>query len=75
MASTMKQGAATADRIGAPDKVRAAGVLCGKARTSDPIDATVVLAAEPGDRIVTSDPRDIATLADVAGVAVTIAAC
>jgi hypothetical protein len=57
------------------DTARAAGVLCGKARTSDPIDATVVLAAGPGDRIVTSDPGDIATLAEAAGVAVTITAC
>jgi hypothetical protein len=54
---------------------RAAGVLCGRARTSDPVDATVVLAAEPGDRIVTSDPGDIAHLVEAAGITVTIATC
>ena len=66
--------AAEVRRVDGPT-ARAAGVLCGKARTSDPIDATVVLAAETGDRIVTSDPGDIAKLADAAEIAVTIAAC
>jgi predicted nucleic acid-binding protein len=41
----------------------AAGVLCGRTRTSDVIDATVVLLAkrEKAD-VVTSDPADIARL-------------
>jgi hypothetical protein len=39
-----------------------AGALLGLAGTTDPIDATVVLVAEHGDRIVTSDPHDIGTL-------------
>jgi hypothetical protein len=46
---------------------REAGALQGAAGTSDPIDATVVLLAAPGDRILTSDPRDIARLTAAAG--------
>ena len=46
-----------------PEAGRAAGVLLGRANTSDPIDATVVLLAAPGDRILTSDPADLARLA------------
>ena len=38
---------------------RRAGVLLARAGTSNPIDATVVLVAESGDRILTSDPSDI----------------
>jgi hypothetical protein len=45
---------------------REAGALLGAAGTSDPIDATVVLLAAPGDRILTSDPGDIARLAAAA---------
>jgi predicted nucleic acid-binding protein len=45
---------------------REAGVLLGRAGTSDAIDATVVLVASRGDRILTSDPADIARLVDVA---------
>lgn len=41
---------------------REAGVLLGATGTSDVIDATVVLLAEPGDRIVTSDPGDVERL-------------
>ena len=36
---------------------RQAGVLLGQADTANAIDACVVLLAEPGDRILTSDPR------------------
>lgn len=45
---------------------RRAGELCGKAKTADPIDAAVVLIADDGDTIVTSDPDDIRHLAKVA---------
>jgi hypothetical protein len=38
---------------------RQAGVLLGQAGTADPIDACVVLLAEPGDRILTTDPDDL----------------
>ena len=46
---------------------RRAGVLLARAGTSDPIDATVVLVAESGDRILTSDPPDIRRLVAAAG--------
>jgi hypothetical protein len=45
---------------------RDAGVLLAAAGTADPVDATVVLLAAPGDRILTSDPGDIARLAAAA---------
>jgi hypothetical protein len=54
---------------------REAGRLLGMSGTSDPIDATVVLLARPGDRIVTSDVDDIRVLAESAGVRVTIVTC
>jgi hypothetical protein len=54
---------------------RRAGVLLGRAGTSDAVDATVVLLARPGDRILTSDPGDISRLVDVAGVAAAVVAC
>ena len=54
---------------------RAAGVLIGRAGTTDPIDATLVLAANPGDRILTSDPRDIGHLVTAAGRSVVIIPC
>ena len=45
----------------------AAGVLCGRAGTSDAVDAIVVAsAARSGDHIVTTDPEDLRTLAAVA---------
>lgn len=42
---------------------RRAGVLLGVAEMSDVIDAAVVLLAEDGDEIYTSDPSDLRTLA------------
>ncbi|MFC2177222.1 hypothetical protein ACFLRH_02265 [Actinomycetota bacterium] len=45
---------------------RAAGELCGKAATSDPIDAALALLAEPGDWVLTSDPDDIVHLVESA---------
>lgn len=54
---------------------RSAGALLGRSGTSDPIDATVVLMAAPGDRILTSDPEDIRHLADAAGKAIVIIPC
>lgn len=46
------------------DRARAAGVLCGHARTSDVVDASVVLCAREhgGAAIVTSDPEDLKKL-------------
>ena len=46
---------------------RDAGALLSETGTNDPIDATVVLLAEPGDRILSSDPGDLARLATAAG--------
>ena len=46
---------------------RAAGELLGRARQRDVIDAALVLLANDGDQIVTSDPDDIEPLAFVSG--------
>ena len=54
---------------------RAAGQLLARAGGSDAIDATVALLAEPGDRILTSDPGDFARLTRAAGGSVIIVAC
>lgn len=54
---------------------RHAGVLLGLTGTSDPIDATVVLLAGPGDRILTSDPADLTVLAATAANRAVIVAC
>lgn len=44
-----------------------AGALCGRAETSDIVDAVVVMGAlERGDVVVTSDPNDLTQLADSA---------
>jgi len=42
---------------------------------SDAVDATVVLLAEPGDRIMTIDPVDITRLADAAGSRAIVISC
>ena len=54
---------------------RQAGVLLGQAGTTDPVDATVVVLARPGDRILTSDPDDLTRLASAAGNSAVIVAC
>lgn len=54
---------------------RQAGVLLGLTGTADPIDATVVLLADPGDRILTSDPDDLTALAAAAENRAVIVAC
>jgi hypothetical protein len=46
---------------------RAAGELLAAARRDDVIDAALVLLAEDGDAIVTSDPEDLEALAAAAG--------
>jgi len=58
-----------------PRAGRDAGVLLGSSKTSDPIDATVILMARNGDRILTSDPGDLAELAAAAGRRVAIISC
>ena len=47
---------------------RRAGVLLGRARMSDVIDAALVLLASDGDCILTSDPDDLEPLAASAGI-------
>jgi hypothetical protein len=54
---------------------RDAGVLQAAAGTADAIDATVVLLAAPGDRILTSDPGDITVLAAAAENKAVVVAC
>ena len=58
-----------------PEVGRAAGALLGAAKTSDPIDATVVLLAASGDRILTSDPADLTRLARAASSRAVIVPC
>ncbi|HCB03020.1 MAG TPA: hypothetical protein DEQ43_01980 [Nocardioides bacterium] len=53
---------------------RRAGSLLATSRTSDVIDAAVVLIADTADRIFTSDPDDIEHLARAAGADVEIVA-
>jgi hypothetical protein len=54
---------------------RDAAALLAAADSADPIDATVVLLAAPGDRIVTSDSSDISRLAAAAGNRAVIVTC
>ncbi len=49
-----------------------AGALLASAGGSDVIDAAVLLLAQDFDRILTSDPHDLAVLADAAGIDVEI---
>ena len=58
-----------------PSDGREAGALLADAGTADPIDATVVLLAVPGDRILTSDPGDLTRLAAAAGNRAVIVPC
>lgn len=51
------------------ETAKAAGILCGRAGTSDVVDATVVvMAAATGAVIWTSDPEHVKVLADESGV-------
>jgi hypothetical protein len=54
---------------------RDAGVLQAAAGTADAIDATVVLLAAPGDRILTGGPGDIALLAAAAETRAVVVHC
>lgn len=55
---------------------KAAGILCGRAGTSDVVGATVVvMAAAAGAIIWTSDPRDIRALATKSGARPGLAIC
>jgi hypothetical protein len=52
-----------------------AGELLGATRTKDPIDASVVLLAQPGDQILTSDLGDLRLLTEAAGNKVELIRC
>jgi hypothetical protein len=54
---------------------RQAGALLAVTGTAGPIDATVVLLAAPGDRILASDPDDLTRLAEAAANRPVIVAC
>ena len=49
-----------------------AGLLLGRARMADVIDAALVLLAADGDSLLTSDPNDLEPLAAMAGLHVDI---
>lgn len=51
---------------------RRAGVLLGRTRAHDVIDAALILLAEDGDFVLTSDPQDLSPLARSAGLHVDI---
>ena len=51
---------------------RRAGLLLGKSRMDDVMDAALVLLAVDGDLVLTSDPTDLEPLADVAALHVDI---
>jgi predicted nucleic acid-binding protein len=54
---------------------RRSGELIGKAGTSDPIDAAVVLIATDGESVVTSDPDDLRHLAACARRRILVVRC
>lgn len=54
---------------------RDAGALLAATGTADAIDATVVLLAAAGDRVLTSDPGDLIRLAEAAGIRAVIVPC
>jgi hypothetical protein len=56
----------------APGDDRRTGELLGAAKTDDVIDAHLVLGVEDADRVLTSDPDDIAALLEVRGVDATV---
>ena len=49
------------------DLGRRAGVLLGRTKTSDVLDAAVALLATDGDEILTSDPKDLRPLVKATG--------
>ena len=49
-------------------RFRRSGVLLGRARMSDVVDAALVLLASDGDYLLTSDPDDLEPLAAAAGI-------
>ncbi len=54
---------------------RASGVLLGVAGTKDAVDASVVAVSTTGDRILTSDPKDISPLVAASGRSIHVVSC
>lgn len=54
---------------------RRAGALLGLNNSDDPVDATVVCAANSGDRILTSDREDITRLVSASGRSILVIGC
>jgi hypothetical protein len=54
---------------------QAAGVLLGESGCTNAADATIVAIASAGDRILTSDPRDIRKLVSAARRAIHVVRC
>ena len=54
---------------------RASGVLLGVAGTKDAVDASVVAVSAAGDRILTSDPKDISPLVAASGRSIHVVSC
>ena len=54
---------------------REAGVLLAATGSADPIDATVALLAQAGDRVLTSDPQDLTSLLRAAHRRAVVVAC
>lgn len=54
---------------------KAAGVLLGRAGVSDAIDATVVVVAATGDRVLTADVDDLGPLVAATGRAILLVLC
>jgi hypothetical protein len=57
------------------DDGRRAGELLGAAGRKDAVDATVALLAESGDQLYTSDPGDLRTLCQTAGIKAMVIGC
>lgn len=54
---------------------RQAGILLGKAGTTDPVDASVVAVAATGDRVLSSDPGAIRPLVAASGRSTPVLRC
>lgn len=54
---------------------KVAGILLGRAGSTDAVDASVVTVAAAGDRIVTSDTADINRLVAAAGLPILVVGC
>ncbi len=57
------------------DAAQDAGELLARSGTSDIVDALLALQVADGDRVFTSDPRDIAALLDARTVSATMVVC